>query len=129
VLEIEMEVRDGIRRCRLVGEVRDDTLLAALRRLWTGPGYAPDLPELYDFRGVVAGEMTTRGVRAVAALNEELHAKAPPVRVAFVVEHDLGFGLGRMYQPYVHDARGDNIGVFRDEATAMAWLREVPGTA
>jgi hypothetical protein len=129
VLDIEMEVRDGIRRCRLVGEVHDDTLLVALRRLWTGPGYAPDLPELYDFRGVGGGEVTTRGVRAVAALNEELHAKAPPVRVAFVVEHDLGFGLLRMYQPYVHDDRGDNIGVFRDEAKALAWLREAPGAS
>jgi hypothetical protein len=129
VLEIQMEIRDGIRRCRLAGEVGDDSLLASLRRLWTDPGYEPSLPELYDFRGVHAGDVTSRGVRAVAELNEELHPHAPPVRVAFVVDHDLGFGLLRMYQPYVHDGRGDNIRVFRDEAQALAWVRERPAPA
>jgi hypothetical protein len=126
VLEIRADVRGGIRRCRLEGSVDDASLLDALRRLWTDAAYDPALPELYDFRGVAAGEVTSQAVRAVASLNQELHAGAPPVRVAFLVDHDLGFGLLRMYQPYVHDDRGDNIGVFRDEAPALAWLRARP---
>jgi hypothetical protein len=129
VLEIRAEVQDGIRRCRLEGSVDDASLLAALRRLWGDAAYDPSLPELYDFRGIPAGGVTSQGVRAVASLNQELHAGAPPVRVAFLVDHDLGFGLLRMYRPYVHDDRGDNIGVFRDEAPALAWLRGDPRSA
>ena len=62
-------------------------------------------------------------MRAVASLNRELHPHTPPVRVAFVVDHDLGFGLLRMYQPFVHDDRGENIRVFRDEAQALGWIQ------
>jgi hypothetical protein len=126
VLGIQVDIQDGLRRCRFEGEVDDDSLVDSLRRLWTDGSYDPSLPELYDFRGIRAGEVTTQGVRAVASLNRKLHPKAPPVRVAFVVDHDLGFGLSRMYQPYVHDDRGDNIRVFRDEAQALAWIRGKP---
>ena len=66
--------------------------------------------------------MSSRGVRAVARLNRELHPDTPPVRVAFLVDSDLGFGLLRMYQPFVHDDRGENIRVFRDEAQAIGWI-------
>jgi hypothetical protein len=126
LLDLEVEIRDGVRRCRFVGEIDDDSLVACLRRVWTAVGYDPTLPELYDFRGVGKGDVSSAGIRAVASLNRELHPDTPPVRVAFVVESDLGFGLMRMYRPYVHDDRGDNIGVFRDEAQALAWALGAP---
>jgi hypothetical protein len=121
LLDLDVEIRDGVRRCRFVGEIDDDSLVACLRRVWTGAGYDPSLPELYDFRAVRTGDVSSAAIRTVARLNRELHPDSPPVRVAFVVESDLGFGLLRMYRPYVHDDRGENIGVFRDEAQALAW--------
>jgi hypothetical protein len=124
VLDVDVEIRGGVRCCRFSGEIGDDSLVACLRRVWTGAGYDPGVPEIYDFRKV-GGNLSSAAVRAVARLNQELHPHAPPVRVAFLVDHDLGFGLARMYQPYVHDDRGENIGVFRDEAQALVWVRSL----
>jgi hypothetical protein len=39
--------------------------------------------------------------------------------VAFIIDEDFGFGMARMMQPHVHDNRGENIRIFRDEASAL----------
>ena len=62
VLGMQVDIRDGLRRCRFQGEVDDESLVDSLRRLWTDAGYDPSLPELYDFRGIHAGNVTTQGL-------------------------------------------------------------------
>ena len=45
-----------------------------------------------------------------------------PRRVAIVSGPDLGFGLMRVFQAYRADPDGPDVRVFRDEASARAFL-------
>ena len=48
-----------------------------------------------------------------------------PARVAVVAPADLTFGLMRMYEVYRED-KGLEFRVFREEASALTWLRSTP---
>ena len=45
-----------------------------------------------------------------------------PEKVAVVSPHDLGYGLMRIFQAYQASDTGAEVSVFRDEATARAFL-------
>ena len=123
MLDLAISIDQGIRLYIFRGEPNDDTLFDCIREAWKDPEYDPEVPEVYDLRQMKADHLSSQGIRNLAKLNEEMHRDTKPVRVAFIAADDLGYGLARMSRPYIHDNRGENIRVFRDEESALEWVR------
>lgn len=83
----------------------------------------PDVPvgtlELLDLRAATDAEITTAEVRRIADVDQKRPERI--ARMAIVASHDVSFGLARMYQSLSSDMQTE-VQVFRDLATAQAWL-------
>lgn len=84
----------------------------ALRR---DPDFCPTMSQLSDARAAVSA-VSSEGVRTLARSS----AFGPESRRAILVADDHIFGVSRMYQSQATTA--GELGIFRDEAEALAWL-------
>jgi hypothetical protein len=124
-IRIELEEESGLRVIRAEGALQDEALYQALAALWQAPDYDPTRDELVDASGVTRADVSTEGIRRLAALALAAHPGGPPARIAIVAPTDLLFGTARMYEAFV-DAGERQVRAFRSVAEARAWLRGQP---
>ncbi|MEE4361695.1 MAG: hypothetical protein V2I63_09245 [Pseudomonadales bacterium] len=108
---------------RFTGAASDATVRAALLGVWQHPGYVYDRNELYDLREARYDDLSSRGMRELAALNATLFDGHPDHRSAILVSEALMFGLSRVFRAHAGE-RGDNVEIFTDQAAAVAWLQD-----
>lgn len=73
---------------------------------------------------VSAFRITTKEVRAVAAIDHRLARLVPHLTVGIVAPRDHDFGVARMWEA-IADVPGWMKGVFRERAEAEAWIRGI----
>ena len=117
-MPIEYVIRDGMVRAQATGVLDDATLVAYVRRLLADPGYAPDMPVLFDSTQIGSLELSGDGVRDASEAVRETTAK-PTARVALLVNHPASYGMARMYGMLREDVE---VAVFEDRDAALAWL-------
>jgi len=110
----------------LEGAIGDEDLLKYARRVVESAEIPAGHDELIDLRGMEAGgQITTPGLRRVAALFARVDRTPDQTRVAFVASSDVGYGLARMYQAFRSESPLD-LRVFRSMREARAWLELPP---
>ena len=100
------------------GELGDQDLLSLADALEQDPEVAADFSLLIDLSEADGREVTSSGVRALAARALVL---SPASRRAVVVPSALGFGMARMYE-LLSERRGGAARVFRNNSEALRWL-------
>ena len=113
---IDPEARIAI--LKVEGDLGDRELLELADALESDPEIRPELSLLIDLRQADGREVTSAGVRALAAQPLVL---SPTSRRAVVVPSALGFGMARMYEMR-SEARGGVVRVFRDYDEARRWV-------
>lgn len=84
---------------------------------------------LLDFGDATEFSATADEVRLIAKRDAELAALNSQVAVAIIAPRDVQFGMSRMWEVFV-DGSGWETAVFRDSASAVAWLyQRVPGAS
>jgi len=78
---------------------------------------------LADFSSATQLDVTAAQMRAIADENARLAGLVPRAVVAVVAPADHIYGVARMWEFHT-DGVGWETWVFRDRATAVAWLRE-----
>jgi hypothetical protein len=86
--------------------------------------YDPTMAGILDARNARFVFKPTETKELVRIAKEELPEKR--IRRAIVVSRDFEFGISRMFEMLVSDARLE-YGVFRDYATALAWVENADG--
>lgn len=118
-MQVEREI-DSVARVlilRVSGEVADGDLLGLGDRIASTPGLTPDFSLLIDLREADGHQVSSNGVRVLAAGPILL---SPTSRRAVVVPTQLGFGLARMYE-MLREGQG-TVRAFRDYAEARRWV-------
>lgn len=82
-----------------------------------------DLDELHDLRRVTCFGLSTDWMKDVAWTNVARRSieSLPTKRVAYVVDADVGFGMGRLYQA-ITETSSESFRVMRTLEEAEAWL-------
>jgi hypothetical protein len=104
------------------GEVDFDELLENYQLYYDD--VQPSKNMLWDFRSAKGGNrLSQEGLRHFASFPKKYEHKRPVGKTAYVVEGDLGFGMGRMVMAYVEllDSKVD-VNVFRSMNEAIQWL-------
>jgi hypothetical protein len=102
---------------RIWGPATEAEVAEHNRSLRTDPQFNPHYRQLADLSGVTEFLVSTK------VIQETAHDQyfAPGVRRAFVAPDDAGFGMARMFALHA-EGLGQTIHVFRDRASAEAWL-------
>jgi hypothetical protein len=100
------------------GDLGDPELLGLAEELEKAPEVEADFSLLMDLREASGKNVTSAGVRALAARPLVLSAAS---RRAVVVPSELGFGMTRMYE-MLREERGGAPRVFRDYDAARRWV-------
>jgi hypothetical protein len=99
------------------GPATEDDVAEHNRSLRTDPRFDPTYRQLADMSGVTELLVSTKVIQDTA--HDQYFA--PGSRRAFVASDDAAFGLARMFALHA-EGMGQTIHVFRDRASAEAWL-------
>ena len=113
----EIDVDRGLVRTRLVGAVSVDEVEKHNHDLAKDPEFRPGFKQLVDLTRMTEILYDLAAVRKSA----EDHVFSPGARRALVAPTDATFGMSRMFAIQSEKA-GQRIEVFRDMASAEAWL-------
>ena len=104
------------------GELDVDELKACYESYYEDE--SPSMNMLWDFRSASGGnKLTNELLEYFSSFPQKYGDKRPKGKTAYVVESDLGFGLGRMLSTFVQ-IRGAavKVNVFRSMEEAFQWL-------
>ncbi len=121
----EIDRNHNIRKHRVIGTITFDKLKSYLVDLYSPADYDNSLSSLWDLsqtNGIA--DLTSEQVRALVLLVSARWATKMPVRSALVVSQELEYGLARMYEIQLSSMTTNEVEVFRDEQTAVEWLKE-----
>jgi len=102
------------------GVMRLNDAQEGVSALWSAPGWL-GRSAVWDFRDAEF-DFTTMQVREFAEFIFRNQPTPPPLRVAFVTQRDVDFGMARMFEVFREDPR-TAFRVFRDYEEALRWAR------
>jgi hypothetical protein len=105
------------------GVLTDDDILELKRRLAADPEFKMGMRELSDVRAVTDLQVSTEGVRRMAAMDESPSSARSSHKLAIVAGSDATFGMARMYQMFT-ESNQPHVAVFKDYDRARRWLGE-----
>jgi len=106
---------------RAWGVLTDDEIVAHYKRLVEDPGFKSTFHQLCDMMEVTRIEATTEMLRQLARQS----IFSPGTQRAIVAVQDSHYGLTRMFQVFC-ELEGTRVEIFRDTASAEAWLETAP---
>jgi hypothetical protein len=109
---------DGVAVLTLAGEMGDEDVMHAFAALSSDPRMRPEYNLLIDVRPLVAGPVSSAGIRELSALRSPLD---PASRRAVLVSTDFGFGMSRMLNLNMPDEKLAYT-IFRDESEARRYV-------
>jgi hypothetical protein len=78
---------------------------------------------LHDYRDIYSGHLTIEEVMIIASMVASHREVLGNGRWALLVNDDLNFGMGRMWEALVSEDLDIDISVYRDESEALAWIK------
>jgi hypothetical protein len=118
--EIEVDQNGAVVHFR--SEVTLEAVEAAVAALRQHPDFRPDLPTIWDFSGARGGGLDPDQMRRLARSAGDHRRGGGRPRVAVVVPEQSNFGGARMFSSLGADAIHVELGIFRESATAYAWV-------
>ncbi len=108
---------------RAWGVLTDAEILEHKSRLTRDPAFCPTMGQLSDVRDIERLAVTTEGVKAMVAHDQDHADRRVGHRLAFVVATDEAFGMARMYS---QRSGSELVSVFRTLVDAEEWLTATP---
>jgi hypothetical protein len=99
------------------------------RDMLAHPGWNGNLNLLSDHRQLDSHEISAEDVQHMSLWRADLKQLPDRIRIATVVETDLGFGLMRMWEGLTEGFLRADRRIFRSLEEAKAWLEEPRGDA
>lgn len=104
---------------RFWGTTTAEEILGMSAALRGDPGFSESYDTVVD-NSRLEGAMPGQEMRELE--EPRTHFLDSPTRVAIVAPTDLTYGMSRMYQLVTEFRSPSEVGVFRDMASALAWL-------
>ena len=120
-MDLRMDRAKNIAYIRLSGSLNKEIILDAFDAAVSDERYKKGMGRLWDFRDADLSSLDSSTIAEMA----QHSAKFPPgindVKVAFVANRELEYGLSRMFEAYSMDVN-TNVSVFYTLMDAETWL-------
>ncbi|MFC1883805.1 hypothetical protein ACFL2O_03445 [Thermodesulfobacteriota bacterium] len=119
-VSIQIEPETGVAIATCSGVLRSSDAQEGATALWKTPGWS-GRSVVWDFREAQF-DISSLDTQNIAQFILAHQPATPPLKVAFVTQRDLDFGLARVFDAYRDDPR-TAFQVFRDYEEAISWAR------
>jgi len=120
-MQFDFDHEKNIVTIRLTGSLDHATLLSTLDAVVAHQEYRPGMARLWDFCAADLSSLTPRTILEMARYSTGLPVGYGDVKVVFVAERALEFGLSRIFEAYAADANS-LIAVFSSVEEGTAWI-------
>ncbi|MGR8949693.1 MAG: hypothetical protein ACU84Q_16750 [Gammaproteobacteria bacterium] len=97
-LDIEIDEDIGIIRVTPRRPVTVDDACAAIKEIIDIPGFCPGLPSVWDLRQTELMHINADDIKVISKQANTFKDERGEARIAFIVNSDLAYGLGRMFE-------------------------------
>ena len=119
-VEIEIDDERGIVRVTPARPVTVEDACSAIDQIVEQPGFRKGLPSIWDMRFTELMHINADDIRRISEYANGVKDKRGDARIAFIVNSDLAYGLGRMFE-MVNATSHIRARVFRDYQEGEAW--------
>ena len=119
-VEIEIDDERGIVRVTPARPVTVEDACSAIDQIVEQPGFKKGLPSIWDMRFTELMHINADDIRRISEYANGVKEKRGDARIAFIVNSDLAYGLGRMFE-MVNATSHIRARVFRDYQEGEAW--------
>lgn len=131
-MQARIEVQNDRAAVVLEGVFSTSDWEKAFHAMLAEPGFRPGMSTLWDFRSVEGiRSVTKRDLQAILVATAAHATDRGKGHTALVMNSDLAFGLGRMFEMMSESELSIKLRVFRDREQAEYWLKnesDEPGT-
>jgi hypothetical protein len=122
-MERNVDAASGLVTITMSGKVTYEGLIQAIRGMLDDPKFRKGANNLWDFRNADSDHLTNSDIQGLAAFIEKYkERRGEGYKVAFVVAHDVNFGLARVYEGYA-GRLPFKVMVYRSMEEALSWIR------
>jgi hypothetical protein len=126
-VSIQIEPETGMAIATCSGILRLNDAQAGALALWKTPGWL-GRSSVWDFREAQF-VLSCSDTQEIAKFIFHNQPATPPLKVAFVIQRDVDFGMARVFEVFRQDPSTE-FRVFRDYEEAICWARSLePDTA
>jgi len=122
-MELRTDHAKNIAYIRLTGLLNREVILDAFDATVSDKRYRKGMNRLWDFRDADLSSMDSSTIAEMALYSTKFPAGINDVKVVFVVNREMEFGLSRMFEAYSMDGM-TTVFVFYTMEDAEAWLLE-----
>ena len=119
-VEIKIDDERGIVRVTPARPVTVEDVCLAIDQIIEQPGFKKGLPSIWDMRFTELMNINADDIRQISEYANGVKDKRGDTRIAFIVNSDLAYGLGRMFE-MVNATSHIRARVFRDYQEGEAW--------
>lgn len=119
-VEIKIDDERGIVRVTPARPVTVEDVCLAIDQIIEQPGFKKGLPSIWDMRFTELMNINADDIRQISEYANGVKDKRGDARIAFIVNSDLAYGLGRMFE-MVNATSHIRARVFRDYQEGEAW--------
>ena len=105
------------------GKATVDDFKQITHELISHPLFVFGINFLHDYRDIYVGHLTVDEVKSIADMVSSNRKVLGNGRWAILVNNDLNFGMGRMWEILVSDDVELEIRVFKDESETLGWIK------
>lgn len=121
-VSIQIEPETGMAIATCSGVLRLSDAKEGATALWKTPGWS-GRSVVWDFREAQF-DVSSSDAQDIAQFIFSHQPATPPLKVAFVTQRDLDFGMARVFEAYREDPH-TAFQVFRDYEEAINWARSL----
>jgi hypothetical protein len=122
-MDLRTDHAKNIAYIRLTGLLNREVILDAFDATVSDKRYRKGMNRLWDFRDADLSSMDSSTIAEMAMYSTKFPAGINDVKVVFVVNREMEYGLSRMFEAYSMDGM-TTVSVFYTMDDAEAWLLE-----
>lgn len=123
-MKYEIQYVDGLFQVKSSGDAELQCFKDLMEDLFSHEQWRPDGTVLVDHTELNTAPLSTEELLEIATFGKVYRKQVGKTKFAILVNRDLEFGMGRMWQVFTTDGRESLRRIFRSRDEAVSWLKE-----
>ena len=120
--KVELDKSGKFVRAKQWDEFDLDDQAQFLTDIFAGPHWQPGLGVLFDYRGLIAGNLDAGDLAAVSTIFQSARRRLESSRLALLCDSEELFEIGKQFGMMIAPKLENQLVIFRSEDAATAWL-------